>query len=202
TAKTLLEKLIGNKGDGYYTRMSLAAVLDQQGDFKAAIQEYEKAAGFHGESLDPWIGIAKIARNQKDVALELAQLEKILAIDAMSLEPPLRMAVLAAGTGDPRLAAAIERANAIAPLHPTALAGAALLEHRKGKKADKQLVKAMLDEVMITALRPDATLDVVVMAAIAADEIGDPRVKDLAPRALQAQELPEPARKKLKKHAP
>ena len=39
-----LMRLIGNKGDGYYTRMSLAAVLDQQGYFKAAIQEYEKAA--------------------------------------------------------------------------------------------------------------------------------------------------------------
>jgi tetratricopeptide (TPR) repeat protein len=202
TAKTLLEKLIANKGDGYYTRLALATVLEQQKDFKAAMQEYEKAASFHGEALDPWIGIAKIAREQKDVPLELAQLEKILAIDGMSLEPPLRMAVLAAGTGDPRLKPAIERANAIAPLHPTALAGAALLEHRKGNKADKKLVAMMLDEVMVTALRPDATLDVVVMAAIACEEIGDARVKDLAPRALQAQELPEPARKKLKKHAP
>ncbi|HVI00520.1 MAG TPA: tetratricopeptide repeat protein [Enhygromyxa sp.] len=202
TAKTLLEKLIANKGDGYYSRLALATVLEQQKDFKAAIQEYEKAASFHAESLEPWIGIAKIARAQKDVPLELAQLEKILAIDAMSLEPPLRMAVLAAGTGDPRLSAAIARANAIAPLHPTALAGAALLEHRKGNKADKKLVKAMLDEVMVTALLPDATLDVVVMAAIAAEEIGDARVKDLALRALQAEELPEPARKKLKKHAP
>lgn len=202
TAKTVIEKLIASKGDGYFSRMTLAAILEQQGDSKAAIQEYEKAAGFHGESLDPWIGIAKIARDQKDVTLELAQLEKILAIDAMSLEPPLRMAVLAAGIGDPRLGAAIDRAIAIAPLHPTALAGAALLEHRKGNKADKKLVKALLDEAMVTALRPDATLDVVVMAAIAAEEIGDARVKDLAARALQAQELPEPARKKLKKHAP
>jgi cellulose synthase operon protein C len=202
TAKTVLEKLIASKGDGFYTRMTLATVLEQLGDQKAAIQEYEKAASFHAESLDPWLGIARIARAQKDVALELAQLEKVLAIDAMSLEPPLRMAVLAAGSGDPRLGVAIDRANAIAPLHPTVLAGAALLEHRKGKKADKKLAKAMLDEVMVTALRPDATLDVVVMAAIAAEEMGDPRVKDLAPRALQAQELPEPARKKLKKHAP
>jgi hypothetical protein len=202
TAKTLLEKLIANKGDGYFARLALATVLEQQKDFAAAIQQYEKAATFHGESLEPWIGIAKIARAQKDVPLELAQLEKILAIDAMSLEPPLRMAVLAAGIGDPRLEAAVARASAIAPLHPTALAGAALLEHRKGNKADKKLVKAMLDEVMVTALLPDATLDVVVMAAIAAEEIGDARVKDLAPRALQAEELPEPARKKLKKHAP
>lgn len=202
TAKTLLEKLIGSNGDGFYSRLALAVVYERQKDYTAAIQQYEQAASFHAESLDPWLGIAKIARAQKDVSLELDQLEKILAIDAMSLEPPLRMAVLAAGTGDPRLSAAIERANAIAPLHPTALAGAALLEHRKGKKADKQLIKAMLDELMVTALRPDATLDVVVMAAIASEEIGDSRVKDLAARALQAQELPEPARKKLQKHAP
>lgn len=202
TAKTVLDKLIANKGDGFYTRMTLAMVLEQQGDQKGAIQEFEKAAVFHIESLDPWVGIARIARAQKDVPTELAQLEKILAIDAMSLEPPLRMAVLAAGIGDGRLGVAIARANAIAPLHPTALAGAALLEHRKGNKADKQRVKALLDEAMVTALRPDATLDVVVMAAIASEEIGDPRVKDLAPRALQAQELPDPARKKLQKHAP
>ena len=51
-------------------------------------------------------------------------------------------------------------------------------------------------------LAPDATLDVVVMAALAADAVGDARVKDLAPRALVSQELPEPARKKLAKHAP
>jgi hypothetical protein len=45
-------------------------------------------------------------------------------------------------------------------------------------------------------------LDVVVMAALAADAAGDARVKDLAPRALLSQELPDPARKKLSKHAP
>ncbi len=202
TAKTLVEKLIASDGDGFHPRMTLAAVLEQQGDPKAAIAEYERAAKFDSESLEPWIAIAKIARTQKDVALELAQLDKILAIEAMVLDPALRMAMLAAVSGDPRLEQAIDRATAIAPLHPTVLAGAALIEHRKGNKADKKRVKAMLDEAMVTALRPDATLDVVVMAAIAADELGDPRVKDLAPRALQAQELPEPARKQLSKHAP
>jgi cellulose synthase operon protein C len=201
-AKTLLDKLIASKGDGYHARVTLAAVLDQLGDAKAAILEYEKAASFSSESIEPWLGIAKIARAQKNVALEIDQLEKILAIDAMTLEPALRMAVLAAGSGDPRLAGAIARANAIAPLHPTALSGTALLEHRKGKAADKALIKALLDEAMVTALRPDASLDVVVMAAIAAEELGDPRVKDLAGRALAAQELPDAARKKLQKHAP
>src|SRR5690606_31562180 len=171
-AQALLEKLIGSKGDGYFAHVTLAAVLEQQGDHKGAIREYEKAAGFASESLDPWIGIAKIAREQKDVSLELDQLEKILAIDAMTLEPALRMAVLAAGSGDKRLGAAIARATAIAPLHPTTRGGAVLLEHRKGKQADKARLGAMMDELMVTALRPDASLDIVVMAAIAADEVG------------------------------
>jgi cellulose synthase operon protein C len=199
-AKAILETLLADKGDGFHTRTTLAAVLDQQGDEQGAIAQYEKAASFALESLEPAMGVMKIAREQKDVKLELDQLEKILAIDAMSLEPPLRMLILAAATGDARLSAAVDRANAIAPLHPVALAGRALLMHRA--KGDKKLIKAMLDEIMVTALRPDATMDVLVMAAIAADEIGDPRVKDLAPRALQSQELPEPARKRLKKHAP
>jgi cellulose synthase operon protein C len=202
TAKTLLDKLIAAGGDGHIARMGLAAVYEQQGDTKAAIAEYERAASFARESLDPLMGIAKIAREQKNVALELDQLDKILAIEAMSLDPALRMILLAAGSNDPRLGFAVGRANAIAPLHPVALAAAALLEHRKGKQADTARVKAMLDEVMVTALRPDATLDVVVMAAIASEEIGDARVKDLAARALAAKELPEPARKKLQKHTP
>jgi hypothetical protein len=40
------------------------------------------------------------------------------------------------------------------------------------------------------------------MGALAAEAVGDPRVKDLAPRALQSEELPEVARKRLAKHAP
>jgi hypothetical protein len=79
-------------------------------------------------------------------------------------------------------------------------AGGVLLLH--AGKGDKKRSKLMLDQVMVTALLPDATLDVVVMAALAADAAGDARVKDLAPRALLSQELPDPARKKLSKHAP
>jgi tetratricopeptide (TPR) repeat protein len=199
-AKTALEKLIADKGDGFHTRTTLAAVLEKQGDFKGAIAQFEKAATFSTESIEPFMGIAQIARQQKDAALEIDQLEKLLAIDGMSLDPVLRMIVMAAGIGDPRLGKAVERGTAIAPLHASVLAGGVLLLH--ASKGDKKRIKAMLDEVMVTALRPDATLDVVVMAALAADAVGDARVKDLAPRALLSQELPEPARKKLAKHAP
>jgi cellulose synthase operon protein C len=200
TAKTALEKLIVDKGDGFHTRTSLAAVLEQQGDFTGAIAQLEKAASFSLESIDPFVGIAKIARQQKNVTLEIDQLEKLLEIDAMSLDPVLRMIVMTAAVADPRLAKAVERGNAIAPLHPAVLSGSVLVLH--ASKGDKKQIKAMLDEVMVTALRPDASLDVVVMAALAADAVGDARVKDLAPRALQSQELPDPARKKLSKHAP
>lgn len=199
-AKTTLEQLIADKGDGFHTRTTLAAVLEKQGDFKAAIAQLEKAATFATESIEPYIGIAKIARRQKDVTLEIDQLEKLLAIDGMSLDPVVRMIVMAAGVGDPRLGKAVERGNAIAPLHPSVLAGGVLVLH--ASKGDKKRIRAMLDEVMVTALRPDASLDVVVMAALAADAVGDARVKDLAPRALLSQELPEPARKQLTKHAP
>jgi tetratricopeptide (TPR) repeat protein len=199
-AKTTLEKLIADKGDGFHTRTTLAAVLEQQGDWKGAIVQLEKAASFSLESIEPFMGIAKIARQQKDVTLEIDQLEKLLAIDGMSLDPVLRMIVLAATVADPRLAVAVERGNAIAPLHPSVLAGGVLLLH--AGKGDKKRSKLMLDQVMVTALLPDATLDVVVMAALAADAVGDARVKDLAPRALLSQELPDPARKKLSKHAP
>jgi tetratricopeptide (TPR) repeat protein len=199
-AQKLLEKLIAEKGDGFHTRTTLAAVLSELGDHQGAIAQYEKAASFSLESIEPFVGIAKIARQQKNVTLEIDQIEKLLAIDAMSLDPVLRMLVLAATVGDPRLAGAVERGVAISPLHPSVLAGGVLLLH--AKKSDKKRTQAMLDHVMTIALRPDASLDVVVMAALAADAVGDARVKDLAPRALLSEELPDPARKKLSKHAP
>lgn len=199
-AKTTLEKLIADKGDGFHARTTLAAVLEQQGDFQGAIVQLEKASTFALESIEPFVGIAKIARQQKNVTLEIDQLEKLLAIDAMSLDPVLRMIVMAAAVADPRLEQAVERGNAIAPLHPVVLAGSVLVLN--GKKGDKKRMKAMLDEVMVTALRPDAGLEIVVMAALAAEALGDARVKDLAPRALQSQELPDRARKLLSKHAP
>ncbi len=203
-SKTILEKLIAEKGDGFHARTTLAAVLEQQGDLAGAIVQLEKASTFALESIDPFVGIAKIARKQKNVTLEIDQLEKLLAIDAMSLDPVLRMIVLTAAVADPRLEQAVERGNAIAPLHPAVLAGNVLVLHgnQRASQSDKKRIKAMLDEVMVTALRPDVGLEVVVMAALAADAVGDARVKDLAPRALQSQELPDRARKLLSKHAP
>jgi len=199
-AQAALEELVNGKGDGFHTRMGLGSVLAEKGDHAGAIQQFEAAAKFQLESVDPYVGIAKIAREQGNTAVELDQFEKILAIDAMSVQPALRMAILAAAVGDKRLGLAVSRANAIAPLHPVALAGSVIVLSQRG--GNKQRIKAMLDEAMVTALRPDAGLESVVMTALAADAIGDPRVADLAPRALQSKELPEPARKKLKKHAP
>lgn len=201
-AKAKLEKLIQDKGDGFPVRMALGAVYEQKGDSKTAVQHYEKAAGFSSESLEPLIAIAKLARTQGDLGAELSMLERILAIDAMSIEPVLRAISLAAMLDDKRLQAATERGISIAPLHPTVVGAAALVEHRKGKSgAGKQRVVALLDEAMRTALKPEAEIDVVVVAALAAAEIGDPRVRDLAKRALASPELPDRAKKLLEKHA-
>ena len=198
-AKELLDKLVAGDGDGFQPRMGLGALSEQLGDPAAAKVHYEKAAAFDLESVEPLMALAKLAREQGDVAAELDLLEKVLAIDAMSFEVPIRMMVMAAALGDKRFAVAVDRMQSIAPLHPTALAGAALQVHRTAKGKDKARAKALLDESMTTALRPDATLDVVVMAALAAQEMGDPRVKDLAPRALESKELPDRARKLLEK---
>lgn len=203
-AKDELDELIANNGDGYQARLMLGAVHEKLGDPKAAMTHYEKAAGFAIEELEPLASIAKLHRDAKDLPAELATLDRILAIDGMSLEPAIRMIIMAGASGDrARLEFAIGRANAIAPLHPTVLAGSVVLgmtATKKPKGKAKDALKARLDEAMVTALRPDATLDVVVMAALAADAMGDPRVKDLAPRALDSKELPDKARKRLEKH--
>jgi tetratricopeptide (TPR) repeat protein len=200
-AKAKLDELIKDKqGDGYQTRMTLAAVLERRDDFKGAIQNYEKAAAFARESIEPLVAIVGLTQKQGDVGKQLDTLEQILAIDAMSLEPVLRMVHLAAMLDDKRLADAVARGNAIAPLHPTLLAASALLEHRG--KSPKTRVVALLDVAMKTALLPEATGDVVVVSALAAAEIGDPRVRDLAPRALKEPGLSDRAKKLLEKHAP
>ncbi len=208
-ARTKLETMVGGDGDGYQTRMMLAGVCNKLDDHKAALGHYERAAKYASEELDPLLGRAQIHREQGDVAAELDVFEAILAIDAMSLEIPVRMMVMAGGSEDwGHLKLAVDRADAIAPLHPTVLAGGVLwyLDGR-GKKAKlkpetKAALEARLDAAMVTALRPDASMDVVVMTALAADAMDDPRVADLAPRALESKELPEPGRKRLKKRVP
>jgi tetratricopeptide (TPR) repeat protein len=200
-AKVTLDALIKDKkGDGYQTRMTLAAVLERRDDMKGAIQSYEKAAGFALESIEPLIAIVGLVEKQGDVGKQLDVLEQILEIDAMSLEPVLRMIHLAVMLDDKRLAAAVARGNAIAPLHPSILAASALLEHRS--KSPKVRVTALLDVAMKTALLPEASGDVLTISALAAAEIGDPRVRDLAPRALKESGLPDRAKKLLEKHAP
>lgn len=199
SARKGLEALVQGKGDGAQTRLMLGNVLEQLGDDKAAAKQYEKAASFSIEALEPLMALAALARKQGDVKGELDVLERVLAIDGMSLEPALRALVLAVASGDKRAEAFSDRASAIAPLHPTALAGASVVAFdAKGKKR----AQVLLDESMVTALRPDAGLDVVVSAAVAADRLDDPRVKDLAPRALESKELPKAARKRLEARLP
>ncbi len=202
-AQATLEKLIKDqKGDGFQARMTLAAVLERRDDAKGAILNYEKAAAFARESIEPMIAIVALAAKQGDFGKQLDVLEQILAIDAMSLDPVLRMVMLAAEHDDKRLAAAVARGNTIAPLHPTLLAASALLEHRSGKSGAKARAIALLDVAMKTALLPEARGDVLVVTALAAAEMGDPRARDLAPRALKESDLPDRAKKLLEKHVP
>jgi cellulose synthase operon protein C len=175
-------------------------VLERRDDPKGAITNYEKAAAFARESIEPLVAIVGLAEKQGDFGKQLDVLEQILAIEAMDLTPALKMIQLAAMHDDKRLATAVARANSIAPLHPTALAATALLEHRA--KANKTRVAALLDVAMKTALLPDATGEVVIVTALAAAEIGDPRVRDLAARALKEPGLPDRAKKLLEKHVP
>lgn len=203
-AQATLDELIKTKqGDGFQTRMTLAAVLERRDDAKGAIANYEKAAAFAREQIEPLIAIVALTDKQGDLGRQLDVLEQILAIDGMSLEPVLKMVHTAVLLDDKRLALALARANAIAPLHPSVLAATALLEHRGAKSgAAKARVAALLDVAMKTALLPEASDDVLIVSALAAAEIGDPRVRDLAPRALKLPGLPDRAKKLLEKHAP
>jgi tetratricopeptide (TPR) repeat protein len=202
-AQATLDKLIKDQqGDGFQTRMTLAAVLERRDDLKGALVQYEKAAAFAKEQSEPLMAIIGIAGKQGDLAKQLSVLEQLLALDGMSLEPALKMIEVAVLLDDKRLAQAVARANAIAPLHPSALAATALLEHRSAKTgAAKARVTALLDVAMKTALLPEVADDVLLVSAVAAAEIGDPRVRDLAPRALKLPGLPDRVKKLLEKHA-
>lgn len=140
-----LEAMIEAGGDGFDARINLGRALIAQGQEGPAKKHLEKARTFHSESIEPMRVLVDIARSNDDVAAEMDLLEAVLKIDAMSFDPAGRLAVLTAAMDDPRLEYAVDRASAIAPLHPISLAGEALLLLRGGKKADKKRAKVLLD---------------------------------------------------------
>ncbi|MGB1276057.1 MAG: peptidase MA family metallohydrolase, partial [Nannocystaceae bacterium] len=123
-ASRTLQKLIGARGDGYHARMMLGEVLLQGPSWKSAKQHFEKAHGFHTESIDPLSKLAQLAQRSGDVAGEIKVLTTAIEIDGMSFDPAARLVVLAT-LADAKAAQkkALTRAVAIAPLHPISLAG-------------------------------------------------------------------------------
>ncbi len=195
-AARTLQKLIQGRGDGYVPRMTLAEVLLQGPSWKQAKEHYLKAREFRSESVEPVIRLAELARRADDVAGEIKLLREGLEIDGMSLDPAARLTMLALVTSDePSFAYALDRATAIAPLHPITLAGQALRAARAGDKARARALSARALKDMNEGPLSRGPVDTLVVLALAAEAAGDlTRAKILAVRAAAEPKLPAPAK--------
>lgn len=202
-AARTLQQLIQQRGDGYIARMSLAEVLMQGPSWQQAAEHYTKARAFHTEAVEPIIRLAEVARRAGDVGREKQLLREGMAIDGMSFDPAGRLTMLALVTGDdPAFALAIDRAIAIAPLHPLALGGQAVLAARAGDKARAKALGARALKDMNEGSGPlsRGPADTLVVLALAAEAAGDPTsAKILATRASTEPQLPAPAKEAMAK---
>jgi len=198
-ATRTLEQLLAKRGDGYVPRMMLAKLLLDGPDPSAAIRHLEAAMGHHSEAIEPIVMLANLARKQGRVDDEKARLRAALAIDGDSLEPAARLLMLALVTDDAAARdVALPRVRGIAPLHPIALAGQALvLTGRKGQQAaaGQHLRRALRD--LDPAQGPSDTFVVVALAAHALGQTAD--AKTMADAARKDPELPKVARDRLAK---
>lgn len=113
----------------------------------------------------------------------------------MSFDPAARLTMLAVVSDDPKtLAYALDRAVAIAPLHPITLAAQALAAARAGDKPRAvALSKRALKSVDESEGRgPADTLVVLALASEAAGELTTAKI--LATRAAAEKGLPTPAK--------
>jgi tetratricopeptide (TPR) repeat protein len=192
-----LETLISKRGDGYVSRMMLAKLLLDGPDPSAAVRHLEAAMGHHKEAIEPLVLLANLARKQGRVDDEKTRLRAALAIDGDGLEPAARLLMLAVITDD--VAArdvALRRVRGIAPLHPIALAGRALvLAKQKGQQAaaGQHLRRALRD--LDPGQGPSDTFVVVALAAQALGQTAD--AKTMADAARKDPELPKAARDRL-----
>lgn len=194
-AARTLQVLVQGPGDGFRPRMLLGEVLLQGPQWKSAAPHFEKARSFHREAIEPVIRLADLARRSGDITAEKQHLRAGLEIDAMSFDPAARLTMLAIVTDDPKnLAVALERAVAIAPLHPITLGAQALQAARAGDKARAgALGKRALKGVEDTEGRgPADTLVVLALASEAADDLTTAKI--LATRAAAEKGLPAPAK--------
>jgi cellulose synthase operon protein C len=196
-ASLTLEQLLAKGGDGYVPRMMLAKLLLDGPKPAAAVRHLEAAHGHHSEAIEPVVLLANLARKDGRIDDEKTQLRAAMAIDGDSLEPAARLLMLAVVSGDaPMLALALARVQAIAPLHPIALAAHALaLAARKGQQATagQHLRRALRD--LDPAQGPADTFVVVALAAHALGQAAD--AKTMADAARKDPELPKLARERL-----
>jgi tetratricopeptide (TPR) repeat protein len=190
-ATRTLETLISKRGDGYVSRMMLAKLLLDGPDPSAAVRHLEAAMGHHTEAIEPLVLLANLARKQGRVDDEKTRLRAALAIDGDGLEPAARLLMLAVITDDTAARdVALRRVRAIAPLHPIALAGRALvLAKQKGQQAaaGQHLRRALRD-----------LADTFVVVALAAQALGQTAdAKTMADAARKDPELPKAARDRL-----
>lgn len=195
-AARTLQKLIQSRGDGYVPRMTLAEVLMQGPSYKQAAEHYTKARGFHPEAVEPIVRLAEIARKDADVAREKQFLAEGLRLDAMSYDPAARLAMLALVTDDAAsFDLAVDRAAAIAPLHPLTLGGQAL---RAAKAGDQPRARSLTSRALRDMNEGPLTkgpVDTLVVLALAAEAAGDAtKAKILATRAAAEPGLPAPAK--------
>jgi thioredoxin-like negative regulator of GroEL/tetratricopeptide (TPR) repeat protein len=197
-ASRLLEELIQNGGDGHFTRMLLARLLLERKETKAAKQHLAKARAFNLESIEGLMLLVEVARRQNDVEAEKKHLQDAMQIDAMSFDPAARLLMLSLATQDQkRFDYALDRAIAIAPLHPIALSGLSYrLSKKKGQRArSRALVNRAAEQLRKSQGGPP---DGFVVTAIASDRLGDGAVaKEMADKAKADKALPEVARKRL-----
>jgi tetratricopeptide (TPR) repeat protein len=193
----LLEQLVAEGGDGHFSRLLLARLLLEQQQAEAAKKHLEASRKFNVEAVEPLTLLVEVARRQDDVEAEKGYLEQALAIDAMSFEPAGRLVTLALATKDTkRFALAVDRANAIAPLHPISLAATAHRLAKAGKKAQATpMLAAALEQLRAARQGPG---DAFFVASIASETLGDAAAaKEMAGRAKADPKLPAPARKRL-----
>lgn len=194
-AALTLQSLIQGPGDGFRPRMLLGEVLMQGPQWQSAAPHFAKARTYNRESIDPIIRLAELARRSNDVPAEKQRLREGLELDGMSFDPAARLTMLAVISEDPKtLAFALDRATAIAPLHPITLAAHALTAARSGDKPRAaELSKRALKSVDETEGRGPA--DTLVVLALASEAAGDlTTAKILATRAAAEKGLPTPAK--------
>ncbi len=189
------ERLVAQGGDGFAARMLLARTLARANKPELARRHAERARAFDPIAAEPLVLLAELHAGTGDAETEKRALESLLAIDAMTFDPAARQVLLTAATeDDARFEYALKRAIAIAPLHPLALAGAALRAAKAGER-QRSIVLLNAAQARLTP-GPAGTLAVIALAHSMVGQAAQARAA--ADRALRDPKLPATARERLR----